>query len=84
MATKTHVVIFKEAMEKYVQPEMFTCSADEADEILELLGNVCNEGWGPIDSLSYTGFVEEVEQITLAKLKKRFEDELAALEEEEV
>lgn len=79
----THVVAFKEAMEKYAQPEMFTCSADEADEILELLNKVCNEGCGPIDALSYTEFVEAVEPITLAQLKERFEDELAALEEEE-
>jgi hypothetical protein len=79
----THVVAFKEAMEKYAQPEMFTCSADEADEILELLNKVCDQGSGPIDSLSYTEFVEPVERITLAELKERFEDELAALEEEE-
>ena len=79
----TRVVAFKEAMEKYAQPEMFTCSADEADTILELLNKVCNEGCGPIDGLSYTEFVEQVEQITLAELKERFEDELASVEEEE-
>jgi hypothetical protein len=79
----THIVVFKEAMEKYAQPEIFTCSADEAEEILELLNKVCNEGCGPIDGLSYTEFVEQVEQITLAELKERFEDELASVEEDE-
>jgi len=79
----THIVVFKEAMEKYAQPEIFTCSANEADEILELLNKVCNEGCGPIDSLSYTEFVEQVEPITLEKLRERFADELAELDEDE-
>jgi hypothetical protein len=70
-------------MDRNAQPEMFTCSADEADEIQELLGRVCNQGSGSIDSLSYTDFVEQVAPITLAELKERFADELAALEEEE-
>lgn len=83
MAIKTHVVVFKESMDRNAQPEMFTCSADEADEIQELLGRVCNQGSGSIDSLSYTDFVEQVAPITLAELKERFADELAALEEEE-
>jgi hypothetical protein len=79
----THVVAFKEAVEKYAQPEIFTCSAAEADAILELLGRVCNEGSGPIDSLSYTAFVERVGPITLAELKDRFADDLAELEADE-
>jgi hypothetical protein len=79
----THIVVFKEAMEKYAQPEIFTCSADEAEEILELLNTVCSEGCGPIDGLSYTEFVEQVEQITLKELRERFADELVELEEDE-
>jgi hypothetical protein len=76
----THVVVFKEAMEKYAQPEMFTCSGNEADAIQELLDRVCNEGCGPIDALSYTEFVEVVEPISLKELQERFADELAELE----
>jgi hypothetical protein len=79
----THIVVFKEAMERYGQPEIYTCSAAEADDIQELLDKVCNQGGGPIDSLSYTEFVEQVEPITLAELKDRFADELAELEADE-
>jgi len=79
----THIVAFKAAMEKYAQPEIFTCSANEADEIRELLDGVCNEGSGPIDALSYTEFVETVAPITLAELQDRFADELAESEAEE-
>lgn len=79
----TQIVAFKESMEKYARPEIFTCSADEADEILELLDRVCNQGDGPIDSLSYTEFVEEAGTITLAELSERFADELAELEEDD-
>lgn len=79
----THIVAFKEAMERYGQPEIYTCAAAEADDIQELLDKVCNEGCGPIDSLSYTEFVEQVEPITLADLKDRFADELAELEADE-
>jgi hypothetical protein len=68
MATKTHVVIFKKAMDRNAQPEIFTCSAAEADEIRGLLATLENEGSGPIGSLSYTEFVEEVGTITLAEL----------------
>ena len=57
MAIKTNVVIFKAAMDRNAQPEIFTCSAAEANEIEELLGTVENEGSGPIGSLSYTAFV---------------------------
>jgi hypothetical protein len=80
MATKTHVVIFKEAMDRNAQPEIFTCSATEANEIQLLLASVENEGSGPIGSLSYTEFVEEVKTITLAELRERFADELDAAE----
>jgi hypothetical protein len=78
MATKTHIVIFKEAMDRNAQPELFTCSAAEANEIEELLGTVENEGSGPIGSLSYTDFVEEVQTITLTELRERFAEELEA------
>jgi|HubBroStandDraft_1064217.scaffolds.fasta_scaffold1588039_1 hypothetical protein len=78
MATKTHVVIFKKAMDRDAQPEIFTCSAAEADEIRELLATVENEGSGPIGSLSYTEFVEQVAPITLAELRERFAEELEA------
>jgi hypothetical protein len=78
----THVVIFKEANEKYAQPEIFVCAANEADAILELLGKVENEGSGPIGTLSCTNFVEKVETTTLAELQERFADELAESEEE--
>jgi hypothetical protein len=80
MSTKTHVVIFKEAMDRNAQPELFTCSAAEANEIEELLGTVENEGSGPIGSLSYTDFVEEVQTITLTELRERFAEELEAAE----
>jgi hypothetical protein len=83
MATKTHVVIFKEAMEKYAQPELYICAANEADAIEELLETVGNEGCGPIETLSYTEFVEEIKTISLADLRERFADELAELEEDE-
>jgi hypothetical protein len=80
MAIKTHVVVFKEAMERYAQPEIYICDAAEAGEIQALLATVENEGSGPIGSLSYTEFVEQVEQITLAELKERFAEELEAAE----
>ena len=80
MATKTHIVIFKEAMDRNAQPELFTCSAAEADEIQVLLATVENEGSGPIGSLSYTEFVEQVAPITLAELRERFAEELEAAE----
>jgi hypothetical protein len=83
MATKTCVVIFKESMDRNAQPELFTCSAAEADEIQVLLASVENEGSGPVGSLSYTEFVEKVETITLAELRDRFADELEAAELEE-
>jgi hypothetical protein len=80
MAEKTSIVIFKEAMDRNAQPELFTCSAAEADEIQVLLATVENEGSGPIGSLSYTEFVEQVEPITLAELRERFAEELEAAE----
>jgi hypothetical protein len=83
MATKTCVVIFRESMDRNAQPELFTCSAAEADEIQTLLATVENEGSGPIGSLPYTEFVEKVETITLAELRDRFADELEAAELEE-
>ena len=79
----THIVVFKDSDDKHAQPEMFTCSAAEAGEIRELLDRVCNQGMGPIDSLSYTEFVEKVGTITLKKLQKRFAGELSKLEAEE-
>jgi hypothetical protein len=79
----TYIVVFKESMEKYAQPEIYTCLAAEADAIQELLDKVCNQGSGSIDSLSYTEFVEAVEPITLADLQDRFADELAEMEAEE-
>jgi hypothetical protein len=80
MAEKTNIVIFKEAMDRNAQPELFTCSAAEADEIQVLLATVENEGSGPIGSLSYTEFVEQVSPITLAELRERFAEELEAAE----
>ena len=65
-------------MDRNAQPELFTCSAAEANEIEELLGTVENEGSGPIGSLSYTDFVEEVQTITLTELRERFAEELEA------
>ena len=70
-------------MDRNAQPELFTCSAAEADEIQVLLASVENEGSGPVGSLSYTEFVEKVETITLAELRDRFADELEAAELEE-
>jgi hypothetical protein len=70
-------------MDRNAQPELFTCSAAEADEIQTLLATVENEGSGPIGSLSYTEFVEKAETITLAELRNRFADELEAAELEE-
>jgi hypothetical protein len=65
-------------MNRNAQPEIFTCSAAEADEIQALLATVENEGDGPIGSLSYTEFVEQVAPITLAELRERFAEELEA------
>lgn len=89
MAIKTHVVVFKEAMETYAQPEIYICDAAEADQIQALLETVGNECNGPIERLSYTEFVEEVGTITLAELRGRFAEEsdaaeLEAAEQEEV
>ena len=50
MATKTHIVIFKDVMERNAQPKLFTYSADEADEIQALLVTVENEGSGPSEA----------------------------------
>jgi hypothetical protein len=79
----TYIVAFRRAMEKYAQPTIFTCSANEADAIQELLDRVCNEGSGPIGTLRNTEFVEQVKPTTLAELQYRFADELAELEAEE-
>jgi hypothetical protein len=68
----THIVIFKEANEKYAKPEMFVCYAAEADEIQALLESVGNECNGPIERLPYTEFVEKARTITLAELRGRF------------
>jgi hypothetical protein len=81
--TQTHIVVFKEANERYAKPEIYTCAAKEADDIEELLDKVCDEGDGPIGSLSDTEFVEKVGTITLAELQDRFADELEAAKEEE-
>ncbi len=45
--------------------------------------NVCNMGAGPIESLSYSEFTEQIEPITLAELGDRFAEELKGLAEEE-
>jgi hypothetical protein len=84
MATKTHVVIFKEAMEKYAQPEIYICDAAEADEIQALLETVGDECNGPIERLSYTEFVEQVKMITLGELRERFAEEPDAAGEEAI
>jgi hypothetical protein len=84
MATKTHVVIFKEAMERYAQPEICICDAAEADEIQALLQSVGDDCNGPIERLPYTEFVEEAGTITLATLRERFTEELEAAELEAV
>jgi hypothetical protein len=82
MATQ-FVVAFKEADERYAAPELYICSAEEADAIEELLGRVVNEGDGPINTVSDRDFVEPIKTITLAELRERYADELAELEEEE-
>lgn len=81
MAIKTHVVIFKEAMEGYTQPEIYICDAIEADEIQALLETVGEECNGPIERLPYTEFVEEASMITLAELRERFAEESDAADE---
>ena len=80
---KQWVAAFKDSGEKYAEPEIYTCSAEEEGDIQELLDKVCNMGDGPIDSLSHKEFTFQVEPITLAKVKERFADELAELEAEE-
>jgi hypothetical protein len=79
---KTHIVAFKEMNERYATPELYLCSAEEADAIEELLGKVLDEGDGPISTVSDRDFVELIETITLAELQDRFADELAKLEAE--
>jgi hypothetical protein len=81
MAIKTHVVIFKEAMERYAQPEIYICNAAEADEIKALLASVGDECNGPIERLSYTEFVLEAGTISLAELRGRFAEESDAADE---
>jgi hypothetical protein len=68
----THIIIFKEANEKYAKPEMFVCNAAEADEIKALLESVGDECNGPIERLPYTEFAEEVQTIALGELRGRF------------
>jgi hypothetical protein len=80
----THIIVFKEANEKYAKPEMFVCNAAEAGEIQALLRTVGEECNGPIESLRYTEFVEEVGVITLAELRVRFAEESDAPDEEAV
>jgi hypothetical protein len=41
---KQWVVAFKDGSEKYAEPKIYTCAAEEADDILELLQKVCNMG----------------------------------------
>jgi hypothetical protein len=84
MAKKIHVVIFKEAMEIYAQPEIYICDANEADAIQALLESVGNECNGPIERLLYTEFVEKAEMITLAELRGRFAEESDTAAEEAV
>jgi hypothetical protein len=84
MATKIHVVIFKQSMEIYAQPEIYICDANEADAIQALLESVGNECNGPIERLLYTEFVGEVRMITLAELRGRFAEEPDAADEEAV
>ena len=78
---KQWVVAFKDSGEKYAEPEIYTCSAEEEGDIQELLDKVCNMGGGPVDSLSYKEFTFQAELITLKALRERFADELAELEE---
>jgi hypothetical protein len=80
----THIIIFREANEKYAKPEMFVCNANEADEIQALLETVGEECNGPIARLPYTEFLEEAERITLAELRERFAEEPDAAGEEAV
>jgi hypothetical protein len=80
---KQFVVAFKEADERCATPELYICSAEEADAIGELLGKVLAEGDGPINTVSDRDFVEPITTITLRELRERFEDELAKSEEEE-
>ena len=78
----THIVVFKEAHEKYAKPGIFVCDAAEADEIqalLETVGEGCN---GPIERLPHAEFVEKAETATLAELRRRFAQEPDAVEEE--
>jgi hypothetical protein len=77
----THIIIFKEANEKYAKPEMFVCDAAEADEIQALLESVGEECNGPIARLPYTEFIEEAKMISLAELRGRFAEEPDAGEE---
>jgi hypothetical protein len=71
----THIVVFKEANEKYAKPEMFVCNAAEADQIQALLETVGDECNGPIARLPYAEFVEDAGTITLAELRERFAEE---------
>jgi hypothetical protein len=71
----THIVVFKEANEKYAKPEMLVCDAAEADEIQALLETVGDECNGPILRLPYVEFVEDAGTITLAELRGRFAEE---------
>jgi hypothetical protein len=80
----THIIIFREANEKYAKPEMFVCNANEADEIQALLETVGEECNGPIERLPYAEFVEEAGAITLAELRVRFAEEPDAAGEEAV
>jgi hypothetical protein len=80
----THIIVFKEAHEKYAKPEMFVCDANEADEIQTLLETVGDECNGPIERLHYAEFVEKAETITLAELRGRFAQESEEAEEEAV
>jgi hypothetical protein len=78
----THIVVFKEANEKYAKSEMFVCDAAEADQIQALLETVGDECNGPIERLPYAEFVEQVKMITLAELRGRFAEESDAAGEE--
>ncbi len=68
----THIIVFKEANEKYAKSEMFVCNANESNEIQALLQTVGDECNGPIERLPYVKFVEKAETITLAELRERF------------
>jgi hypothetical protein len=76
----THVIIFKEALERYAQPEIYICDAAEAGEIQALLETVGEERNGPIERLPYAEFVEEVQTIALGELRERFGEELEPAE----